>query len=170
MKKIFTGVILIIVFLTYWAGPALAAGDEIKYIPYECDLFSVKFQRPEGWDVKVDAEHIGMTNPTNKNLQLIFLEDKHFEGTLDQYFEAYKKRINKESYKLFDKKPMEIAGYGAYYIKIKTKKKDLGHIIFIRNNLPIILVLKTKKGHYRNSEKILMKMAETMKFYSPRAK
>ena len=170
MKKIITAVIFAVTVILLTCPAVNASEDSIKYVPYGCDLFSIKYQRPEGWKVEVEADYIKMTHPTDNNLQLIFLEDKTYEEPLERYITSYEEQIQQDKkFKISEKKAMEVAGYGAYYIRINTPKKDIGHIILIRNKKPIILVLKTSKGEYSKYEPILMKMVETLKFVKPKS-
>ena len=173
MKKVISIVILSVFLMTLMLSTGYAAENEkFKFVPYECDLFAVKYQKPEGWNVEMGAEYIKMTPPDNKEIQLNYLEDKYFKGNLDEYFKQYKQQIQSQdkhkSIKLGEKKLMEVAGQGAYYVKIKTSRKDIGHIVFIRNGKPTILILKTPKGKYSQYEPILMKMVETISFYKPK--
>ncbi len=170
MKKNLTALIFAAMVILLICPAVNASDDSIKYVHYDCDLFNVKYQRPEGWNVEVESDFIKMTHPTDTNLQLIFLEDKIYEEPLDQYITSYEEEIKKDNkYKISEKKAMEVAGYGAYYIKINTPDKDIGHIIFIRDKKPIILVLKTSKGEYAKYEPILMKMVETIRFVKPKS-
>lgn len=170
MKKILTAVIFAAIVILLTCPAVSAAEDSIKYVQYECDLFNVKYQRPEGWTVQVESDYIRMTHPTDANIQLIFLEDKLFEEPLEQYVISYEEQIKQDNkFKISEKKAMEVAGYGAYYIRINTPQKDIGHIIFIRDKKPIILVLKTAKGEYAKYEPILMKMVETIRFVKPKS-
>lgn len=170
MKKVVITVLLIAIVGLLTCSAVNAKEESIKYVPYECDLFAVKYQIPDGWNVKVESDHIIMTHPTDTNLQLVFLEDKLFEEPLEQYITSYEEEIKQDNkFKISEKKAMEVAGYGAYYIKINTPQKDIGHVILIRDKKPIILVLKTKKGEYAKHEPVLKKMIETIKFVKPKS-
>lgn len=168
LRLVLLSVALTTILFSMVAGIVCAENEALKYVNYQCDLFSVKFQKPDGWKEEVTSDYVLFTNPKNKNVQLSLLEGEPFDGGLDSYYENYKKFIKDETKaEPSNKKPLEVAGYGAIYVRVNTEKKDRGHIIFLKDKTPYILVLKTDKGQYGNYEPVLLKMAETLRFYKP---
>ncbi|MCD4782970.1 MAG: hypothetical protein K8T10_03955 [Candidatus Eremiobacteraeota bacterium] len=169
MKKLIL-IIFMITILVTCLNSVSKADTKFEFAPYECDLFSVKFDAPKDWTVKVTSQFIKFTNPKDSKIQLLFLEDDYYKGKLDGYFATYKERLVKDGLKPYDEKRIKVAGHDAIYIKMKKNNKDLGQIFFIKKEVPRIIVLGTPKGKYKEYEPILMKAIKTIRFYKPYVK
>lgn len=165
MKKYLYAVILALVFFT-----AAAFASPVDYEEASLDIFGLKLMRPVGWELKVTSNDAAFVYPENDNVQLVVLEAGNYMKTLDDYYNEYnEKLLDKSKYKVLSTTNTEIDGQGAYYIKLRSSDKDLGHILFVRNRKNYALALKTPRGQYKTYEPILEKARQTLKFYKPAA-
>lgn len=169
MKKLLL-IIFMIAILVTCLNSVSKADTKFEFAPYECDLFSVKFDAPRGWKIKVTSQFIKFINPNDNKVQLLFFEDDCYKGTLDDYFTSYKELLKKDNLKLYEEKKIRVAGHDAIYIKVKKKGKDLGQVFFIKKEIPRVIVLGAPKGKFIEYEPILMKVIKTLRFYKPYVK
>lgn len=146
-----------------------AVAQDIKYKESSFDLFGIRLSHPEGWTLVVEPDYLEFQNPDDHLLSLVYYQSPdQYGGNLEDYFNDYKNDLVKENNaEIISAKPMEIAGYGAYYVKGKDRKGDFGHIIFIRNKSLQVLGLLTAKDKYAEYEPILMNAAESFSMYEP---
>ncbi len=157
-----------LILILFLLSLKIYATEKVKFKYISLDVYGVKFLKPVGWKTDITAHYCKMTSPDVPNLELVYLEGNSFDGTLDQYLREYKKNlIDKKTEKIISVKPFEIAGYGAYYVRVRTPEKDLGHILFVKNNIACALALKTKKGEYSKYEYILKEVAKSFRTYNP---
>lgn len=152
--------------------PAFSSPVDIKFVSYDCDLFAVRFQKPETWEIKLTANYIQLTDPDNEDRQLVFWESEPYQGSLEDFFSSHINGLKEEeNIEVQNKKELRVAGSNAYYVRIITAKKDVGHIVFLRRmnhfQIPYIIVFKSPKGEYEKYEQVLDKAIETMRFYNP---
>jgi hypothetical protein len=165
MRKYVSFTLLLVIICTTLISYA-AASQEIKFNESKFDIYGVRFRRPADWETEVTAEVCVITNPADRNVQIVYLEtNEEFKGNLDDYLREYKKNwFDANTMKILSEKPHEITGLGAYYLKIDTGKKRLGHILFIRDKKVYALGLKTGRNNYDRYEHILMEAAKSFRF------
>jgi hypothetical protein len=163
-KSRLVSLLLLLIFVMTIAF--VSAKQEIKFTESSFDIYGIRFRKPADWETEVRAEVCVITNPADQNVQLIYLEtNEEFAGILDDYLREYKKTwIEPENMKILSERPFEIAGMGAYYLKIDSGKKHLGHILFLRNRKVYALGLKTGRNNYDRYEPVLMEAARSFRF------
>jgi predicted Zn-dependent protease len=161
------GAAVLLIVIALLSGLCYAQDEAIKYTNMQFDIFGVRFDAPDGWKSEVTADFVRLTPPDKRNIQLLIMEDDFYPGNLEEYFVAYNRKLKEEKVEATDKRALEVAGGGAIYVRANTDKKDVGHVIFMHEKKPYIIALKTEKANYRKYEPILLKMAETLKFYKP---
>lgn len=169
MKNIYGTIFLASVLIFITAGFCLASG-EIKYAAESIDLFGIRLDRPADWKMEVRADYVSFESPESSDTQLVLLDVGKTDSSLDQFLNDYKdpsknKSLEEFKLKLESSKAMEVDGLGAYYLRFTSDKKEFGHILFVKNNHQYILALKAQKARYSVNEPILLKAAESLKFY-----
>jgi len=169
LKKSTLLIFTVLLLVTCLSSVSIADTD-FGFTPYECDLFSVKFEAPKDWKVEVKSQFIKFTSSDDNKVQLLFFEDDYYDGTIDDYLATYKKHLEKDNLKPYGEKKIRVAGHDGIYLKVNKNDKELGQVFFIKKEIPRVIVLGSPKGKYKEYEPVLMKAIETLRFYKPYVK
>jgi predicted Zn-dependent protease len=168
MKKRLVTTLTLMIFILSTAF--VFASQGIKYVESKFDVYGIRFRRPADWKCEVRAEVCIITNPADKNVELVYLEDNvEYNGSLEDYLNLYKTEwVDQKTMKVLSERPIEIAGLGAYYVRVDTGEKQVGHVLFLRNKKVFALGLKTGRNSYDRYEPVLMEVVKSFRFMNNR--